>query len=419
MHLVIFEGSNWWSFAPFSLSRPVFALSCGIGTLLDKQLRAAKCSRISLWVRPEMEAFCRRELMPRMACPTTINAPLDDEPALLMSGRSLHLGKFEMPESESVVYDPGPRDHNVVRHALVRQPGLRREDVVNRTSRWDKVLELPAMEHQQARLPEYVWDLIKWNEEAIVADAFAMEQPSEALPKGSYHVIEEKNIWAGIGVKLEPGCVLDASKGPIILADGCNIGANSVLQGPCYIGPSSAVSPVSVIRSGSSIGPACKVGGEVSNSIIISHTNKPHEGFLGDSYLGQWVNMGAGSNTSNLKNTYGTVQMSVNGKRVDTGRRFLGSLIGDHSKIAIGTRMMTGSYVGYSCVVGTPVYPPRFIPSFTFLTESGPQPYRMDKLAETMRNVFIRRGRQFTDEDEAMIRHVSDVAPTVEKVAGD
>jgi UDP-N-acetylglucosamine diphosphorylase/glucosamine-1-phosphate N-acetyltransferase len=419
MHLVIFEGSNWWSFAPFSLSRPVFALPCGTGLLLDKQLRAAKCSRITLWVRPEMEAFCRHELIPRLACPTTVNTPLDDEPALLMNGRSLHLGQFEMPDSESVVFDPGPRDSNVVRHALVRQPGLSRDDVVGRSARWDKVLELPAMEHQQARLPEYVWDLIKWNEEAIVADAFAMEQPTEPLPAGHYHVVDEGNLWLGVGVKLEPGCVLDGSKGPIVLADGCTIGANAVLQGPCYVGPSSAISPLATIRSGTSIGPACKIGGETTNSIVISHTNKPHEGFLGDSYLGQWVNIGSGTNTSNLKNTYGTVQMSVNGNRVDTGRRFLGSLIGDHSKIAIGTRMMTGSYVGYSCVVGTPVYPPRYIPSFTFLTEIGPQPYRMDKLVETMKNVFVRRGRHYTDNDEAMIHTVMRTAPTVEKLPVD
>jgi len=413
MHVVIFEGSQWRTFAPFSLSRPVFLLPCGTGTLLDKQLRATSPSRVTLWVRPGMEEYCKRMILPGLSCPASVNMPLDDEPAIILSGRTLHFSDFEMADGESVVVDEG-LDGPVVRQAMVRSPGLSPEDALQRTDQWLRLLELPHT-MQQSRLPEYVWDLIKWNEEAIVADSIAMTQPSQPKPAGAYHLVEEKNVWLGSDVKLEPGCVLDASKGPVILEQGVQIGANAVIAGPCYIGPHSQISPLATIRAGTSIGPMCKIGGEVSSSIVLGYTNKPHDGFLGDSYLGEWVNLGAGTTTSNLKNTYGEVTMPVDGRRVKTGRRFLGSLIGDHTKIAIGTRLMGGTYVGYSCMVGVSNYPPKFIPSFTFLTDQGAQPYRMDKAVETMKLVFARRNRVWTDADEAMNRFVAESAKIVEK----
>src|SRR4029079_16305029 len=114
----------------------------------------------------------------------------------------------------------------------------------------------------------------------------------------------------------EPGCVLDASKGPILVGAGATLGANCVIQGPCAIGAHSSVMPVALIRPGTTIGPGCKVGGEVSNTILQANSNKSHEGFLGDSYLGEWVNLGAGTTTSNLKNTYGEVSMKIGSREI-------------------------------------------------------------------------------------------------------
>ncbi len=392
-------------------------LPCGTGTLLEKQIRATSPSRVTLWVRPGLEDFCRRVVLPTLPCPGKINEPLDDEPALVFSGRTLHMSKFEIPTEDSIVIDTAG-DMQIVRQVYTTSPGLSFDDVQKRTDRWMRLLKLPRME-QQARMPDYVWDLIKWNEEAIVADAFSMTEISQPPMPGPYHLVEEKSIWLGKNVKLDPGCVLDASKGPIVLATGVSIGANAVIQGPCSIGSHSQISPLSTIRAGTSVGPMCKMGGEISSSIVIGYSNKPHEGFLGDSYVGEWVNLGAGTTTSNLKNTYGQITMPVNGKRVSTGRRFLGSVIGDHSKIAIGTRLMTGTYIGFSCMVGTSQYPPRFIPSFTFLTDDGPQPYRMDKAIETMKSVFTRRNRGWTNADAVMNRFVAESAKSVEKLPED
>src|SRR5947209_1132163 len=136
MHVVIFEGIHWRSFVPFALSRPVFMLPCGAGTLLDKQLRATKPTRLTLWVRPGLEDYCRRLIVPRMPCPTRVNAPLDDEPALLLSGRTLHLSGFEYGDGDSVMLDEGITGRRLVRHAQVHMPGLSHLDLQNRNDRW-------------------------------------------------------------------------------------------------------------------------------------------------------------------------------------------------------------------------------------------------------------------------------------------
>jgi UDP-N-acetylglucosamine diphosphorylase/glucosamine-1-phosphate N-acetyltransferase len=414
MHVVVFEGIHWRTFAPFSLSRPVFMLPCGAGTLLDKQLRATKPTRLTLWVRPGLEDYCRRLIVPKMPCPTEVNAPLDEDAALLLSGRTLHLSGYEFEHIDSVVFDEGVTGRRLVRHAQVHMPGLSPSDMMQRNERWKKVLELPTG-MPQARLPQFVWDLINWNEEAIVSDSIAMTDPSQPKPAGSYHLINENDVWLGANVKLGPGCVLDASRGAVILADEVSIGANAVLQGPCYIGPHTQVTPLSLIRGGTSTGPMCKIGGEISNSILNGFVNKAHHGFLGDSCIGEWVNLAAGTTTSNLKNTYGEVSMTVDGHRTKSGRRFLGSLIGDHTKTAIGTNMMTGSYAGFCTMIGCSKHPPKFIPSFTFLTDEGAAPYRLDKAQETMKAVFTRRGRVWNDTDRAMNEFVAEQAKMVEK----
>jgi hypothetical protein len=173
-------------------------------------------------------------------------------------------------------------------------------------------------------------------------------------------------------------------------------------------------SPLTLIRGGTSIGPGCKVGGEISASIILGNTNKAHYGFLGDSYVGEWVNLGAGTTTSNLKNTYGTITMRIGPAEIPTSRRFLGSMIGDHAKTAIGTRLMTGSYVGYCSLIAGSALPPRHIPSFTFWTDKGSDRYRMDKAREVMTQVLGRRGKPWTETDQFLLDYVAETAGDVE-----
>jgi UDP-N-acetylglucosamine diphosphorylase/glucosamine-1-phosphate N-acetyltransferase len=410
MHVVIFEGSRWDSFAPISLSKPTFALPCGMGTLLETQLQLLHPTRLSLWVRPQMVEYCKQYVLPTLKIPTTINEPLNDEPALLTNGRTLHFATFEMPTAPSVVLQDG-----AVQYAYVtNMSGLSPADAMQRSSRWLSLSELPQS-MAQGRYIERLWDLISWNEEALIADFVRWRNCTQSPGEGPWHLINVENICLAKGAKLSPGCVLDGSKGPIVLDEGASVGANAVVQGPCYVGQYATIHPLALIRPGTTIGDVCKIGGEVSNSIISPFTNKAHDGFLGDSFVGSWVNLGAGTTTSNLKNTYGEVTIRIGEKEHKTGRQMLGSIIGDHTKTAIGTLLNTGSYVGYACLLAGNGLAPKFTPSFTFWTDKGSAKYDMNKAKEVAARSLDRRDKQFTDADEAVMRYVTEIAPTIER----
>lgn len=410
MHLVIFEASRWSTMAPLSLNRPVFMLLSGTSTLLEKQIQHIQPLRVTLWVRPEMVDYCRKHVVPMLSVPVSINMPLDDEPAFLSSGRSLHFSQFPRPTDPMVSFD----EANLIRQAYVKMPGLNWDDAMNRSDRWLTLLDLPQT-NDQTRLPEYLWDFVHWNEEAIVADAIQMKERPRPPADCKCHIVGEQEIIVNPLARISPGVVLDASRGPIVLDAGASIGANSVLQGPVYIGKYSSVLPLAHIHSGTSIGPMCKVGGEVATSIFLGYSNKAHYGFVGHSYIGQWVNLGAGTTTSNLKNTYGPIKMHIGAKQIETDRRFLGSMIGDHTKTAIGTRLMTGSYIGFCSLLAGSDLPPRFIPSFTFWTDGGAESYKLEKAREVMKQVYLRRGRMWDEEDETQLKMVQGFVGQVER----
>lgn len=416
MHLVVFEGIKWHTFAPLALSRPVFALGSGAGTLLDKQVRHANPARLTLWVRPALADWCRRFVAPRFNFPVAINEPLDNEPAMLVSGRTLHFEAAQRSSDPCVVVDEQEgADGPLVRRAIVHMPGLSPADALNRTERWRSILDLPRAA-EQARMAEFVWDLISWNEESLVEDFVALSElrPTTALAAGPCHVVSPGNLWLGREVRVEPGVVLDASSGPIMLDDGCTVGANSVLRGPCYLGARTIVRALTVISGGTSIGAGCRVGGEIHNSIILNATNKWHEGYLGDSYVGHLANLGAGTTTSNVRNTYSFVKLRIGSREFDTGRRYMGALIGDHAKTAIGTRLMTGSYIGYASMIAASRIPPTFVPSFRFITDKGDQEYRIDKALEVMKTVAGLRNVAWNDQDETLVRYAAVAAAEAE-----
>jgi UDP-N-acetylglucosamine diphosphorylase / glucose-1-phosphate thymidylyltransferase / UDP-N-acetylgalactosamine diphosphorylase / glucosamine-1-phosphate N-acetyltransferase / galactosamine-1-phosphate N-acetyltransferase len=412
MHVVIFEGSRWPTFAPLSLSRPVFTLVSGTSTLLEKQVRHLKPTRLTLWVRPELEEHCRVRIAPKQPVPTAVNVPLDDEPAVLVSGRSVLFSEYEAP-CDNCVLVHATDDGDLVHSAHVHSPGLTPDDAMDRTDPWMKILDLPQLS-PQGRLVGTLWDLIHWNEESITTDAVGLLDEPRAHAAGPYHMVREEEIFLGEDVSLAPGVVLDASKGPIMIADHARIGANAVIVGPCYIGIHVNVMPLSHVRPGTTIGPMCKVGGEVSNSIMLGYSNKSHEGYLGDSYLGKWVNFGAGTITSNLKNTYGEISVRRGGKEIPTGRRFLGALVGDHTKTGVLTRLGAGSYIGFCSSLAGRGTAPRFVPSYSFWTEDGMQRYDMDRAVEVTQRVYTRRDREFTETDRRVMEYVARVAPEVE-----
>ncbi len=180
-------------------------------------------------------------------------------------------------------------------------------------------------------------------------------------------------------------------------------------MGPCSIGNGTIVKAGARIYEDTSVGEVCKVGGEVESSIIHSFSNKQHDGFLGHSYLGMWVNLGADTNNSDLKNNYGSVKVVINDEQIDSGSQFMGLTMGDHAKTAINTMFNTGTVVGVACNVFGGGFPPKYIPSFTWGGPEAITTYAMERSIEVAKRAMARRNVQLTDATERLLKKIFDL----------
>jgi UDP-N-acetylglucosamine diphosphorylase/glucosamine-1-phosphate N-acetyltransferase len=257
------------------------------------------------------------------------------------------------------------------------------------------------------KLLSFYWQLIVENGSCI-EDDFSKNPLRGAAPESELYkgvdLINEEDILIGESVEVRSGTVLDASSGPIIIADGAVIEPNAIIYGPCYIGRLSIIRGGAKVGKGTSIGEQCRIGGEVGESVIAGYTNKQHEGFLGHSYIGSWVNIGAGTANSDLKNNYGKIKAWCAGAIRNTGRRFLGLVCGDHAKIAINTRINTGSVIGFNANVFITGYPPKFVPSFTWTMEPEFEAHSLDKALETAGIMMDRRDVELTEAGSELFR---------------
>lgn len=247
----------------------------------------------------------------------------------------------------------------------------------------------------------YQWDAMMSAPKAIGESFGYFSKHFKELLPGHVFALNVDRILIGRNLVCAPGIVLDASKGPIIIESDVHIMAHSFIQGPCHIGKGSIIKAGAQIYSGTVIGPMCKIGGEVEQSIFHGYANKQHQGFVGHSYCGEWVNLGAMTTTSDLKNTYGEIDVFLRGKKVQTGLRFLGALIGDHTKTAIGTCLSTGTVIGISSSIhDIGEFPPKDIPSFSWGTkksnEGTSHVYALDKALGIAEIVMKRREKTMT-----------------------
>jgi UDP-N-acetylglucosamine diphosphorylase / glucose-1-phosphate thymidylyltransferase / UDP-N-acetylgalactosamine diphosphorylase / glucosamine-1-phosphate N-acetyltransferase / galactosamine-1-phosphate N-acetyltransferase len=236
---------------------------------------------------------------------------------------------------------------------------------------------------------DHVWDFIGHLPAMLTEDIAALATvasrtgPTLGIIGGSHAV------FADDGATIEPQVYFDTTAGPVLVRRGATVQAFTRIAGPCVVGAESLVGGDKI--SGSAIGDTCKVHGEVSSTIFLGHANKGHDGFVGHSYLGRWVNLGAGTITSNLKNTYGTVQFWTPEGEHDTGLQFLGTFLGDHAKTGIGTSLTTGTVIGAGANIYGSAAPPKVIPPFAWGEQPPYSTYRMDKFIEVAARVMKRR----------------------------
>ncbi len=244
------------------------------------------------------------------------------------------------------------------------------------------------------------WELFQRNGEQIIYDIDLM-QLTHHSDYGHYPhatLINPGQIYIEEGAVIEPGALLLADSGPIYIGRNARIMAQSVVRGPSAICEKSVVKMGAKIYEDTTIGPVCKVGGEVSNVIFHSYSNKGHDGYAGNSVFGQWCNLGADTNTSNLKNNYGTVKVFdwKTKKEFDTGQQFMGTIMGDHSKTGINSMLNTGTMCGVCCNLFSDKYPPKFVPSFSWVSGQDIVPYHFEKAIEAMEKMMQRRDVQLT-----------------------
>ena len=406
--ICVFEDEHFKQFLPLVYFRPVFALRSGIFSLKEKLSRAYPRANISIQCRKSL-ALCIKSRKPQFS----VNEIPSSE-CLFINGRVLAdrslAKKVPLTAKQDVVYISG--DQLVA--AFVSGKNLER--IKNNLSSQLSLSDfegLPKIEID-AEIVAYPWNLIQHNGAQIIKD---FESIVKKAAKGQSHIrgkvhsgvhlLGKKNIIIENGAVIKPGTILDAEGGPIYIGKNVKVFPQSTIIGPACVLDGSAIKVGAQIYENTTIGPVCKIGGEVEESIIQSYSNKQHAGFLGHSYIGSWVNLGAGTNNSDLKNNYSKVKVQIGTEQIDTGLTFAGLTMGDHSKSAIGTTFNTGTVVGVCCNIFGTGFPPKYIPSFTWCGLQKPYTvYDIEKAISVARIVMARRNVELIDVEVDLIREV-------------
>lgn len=403
MRIAIFEDERIDLFYPMVRLRALFELRVGVQLIWEKIARHFQGVPLSFFVRDILKDVVQ-ENYPQITVNQVfssdylfINARLIGKPSLFNRLKEVQevacftiageLAAFHLPASyvSQLAFDE---------EGLLVFPQLQEATLIE-------------ISEEEGRLIHYLWDLISINGDEIISD-FRFS-PGRGLCRGNIMdgawLIHEDDIYIGSGATLYPGCVVDASQGPVYIDDEATILPQSYIQGPSFIGRKSLIKAGAKIYGNTSIGPVCKVGGEIEGSIIHSFSNKQHDGFLGHAYLGQWVNLGADTNNSDLKNNYGFIRSYANGQEVDTGLRFLGLILADHSKCGINTMFNTGTVGGIFCNIFGADFPPKNLPDFFWGGAGEHTTYALDKALETARIVMKRRNLQLSLAMEQLIHY--------------
>ncbi|GLB52300.1 glucose-1-phosphate thymidylyltransferase [Neptunitalea chrysea] len=381
MNYILFDGPYRNALLPFTFTRPVADIRVGILTIREKWEKYLDSTTTTITEEYLSDKFPMVELEANIL----INASFLPNAELVAVIKSLE-------KNQAVFYE----DDVVAFYALEAQ-----EDI--------DFDSFDAIEYEGEVLQiQHTWDIFKKNGQA-------MEQDFELLTEGrksvsipsSNNVICPENIFLEEGAKLE-FCTLNATNGPIYIGVNAEVMEGSIIRGGLALCEGSQIKMGAKIYGPTTVGPYSKVGGEVNNSVIFGYSNKGHDGFLGNSVIGEWCNLGADTNNSNLKNNYDQVRLwSYETEHFEkTGLQFCGLMMGDHSKSGINTMFNTGTVVGVSVNVYGSEFPRNFIPSFSWGGAHGYATYRLDKALETAERVMSRRNISLTDFDKDIMQYL-------------
>lgn len=383
---IILADVNRENLLPFTFMRPVADIRCGIMTIAEKwnYLSGDKCSYLTeSYLSKKYPVKIEKENLV-VNSSVLVNHELYNEAIGLKTGCALLFGDIIIAINASD------------------------EQLNNYTSFAELKITHKSESAFIANNITYPWDIFKLNDTAIKSDFELLTKGRKSQPISNTNTaINPAAIFIEEGAVVECS-ILNGSTGPIYIGKDAEIMEGCAIRGPFALGDHAVLKMLAKIYGATTIGPHCKVGGEVSNSVIFAYSNKAHDGFLGNSVIAEWCNLGADTNNSNLKNNYGVVKVYnyVSKKDINTGLQFCGLMMGDHSKAAINTMFNTGTVVGVSANVFGGGFPPKFIPSFAWggFDETV---FQLDKAIELADQVYKRREMAFDKLEQEILSHVN------------
>lgn len=405
--ICIFEDEKYNQLYPLTYFRPVFDLICGI-----KRLR----ERIAYYFKNKnLYYLCREYLKPivieRLNLEDKkVNSIPENQNILFINARvvmdkdllsSINADQEEIGINGDVIVFANLKSETIASIKKFLSSEIINSNIINQLE--DKI----NIKNISAQLINYPWDLVDFNPKLIEAD-FNDPKLEGFVDKNCTIYGDQNRLHVGKDSRVEANVVLHLESGPIYIEDGVIIRAPTIIDGPCYIGKNSLIDGAK-IRSGVHIGEACKIAGEIEESIIDNFTNKHHDGFLGHAYLCEWVNVGAMATNSDLKNNYGNVRVMIDGKEIDTKTIKVGCFIGDHTKLGIGVMINTGTVIDPFCNVFGVGLQPKYIKGFSWGGVDEFIDHQIDKAIESSKKIMLRRKIILSDKYEELIRKVKEI----------
>ncbi len=391
-NFILFDDSTRQNLLPLTFTRPIADIRIGITSIREKWEAALNQSTSSLtnqYLQPLYPLQLSKESN------VFINGSVLPNPELLHQIHYLQRDEA-IVDGETVI----AIKMNGKRVSLVRKANGDSELMLD-----DYELLEPKADYEKIN---WVWDIFRKNAAILQSDfgRLTKGRNSKQLSKTNI-LINPKNIFIEAGATVE-GAILNASTGPIYIGKNALIMEGVTVRGPLAMCEKSVLKMGAKIYGATTLGPYVKIGGEVNNSVIFGYSNKGHDGFLGNSVIGEWCNLGADTNNSNLKNNYGNIRIWNYEKQqmTDTGLQFCGLIMGDHAKSGINTMFNTGTVVGVAANVYGGGFPPKFVPSYAWGSAEGFDTHQLDKALETAERMYKRRNRTFTATEQSILRSV-------------
>jgi UDP-N-acetylglucosamine diphosphorylase/glucosamine-1-phosphate N-acetyltransferase len=410
-HLCLFEDATVRHLLPLAATRAAGDLRVGIQTLAERQRRAFAFAELVFHTRSSVAGVTAR------AHPQALvnTLPAQTDGVLFVNQRWL-VEEGDVLERLRAAAQPGEPAcafHQGDTIVAAWHPHPPADLIATEALGHFQFEGMPEERIDGAALISRLWHLLDDVPDRIAADFDALGRAGHdgTAVHPSAVLVNPERIYLAPGATVRPGAILNAEAGPIFLAEHAVVEEGAIGVGPLYLGPHARMKMAARV-DGSAVGIHSKVGGEVHASIVHSYSSKAHDGYLGNAYLGRWCNLGADTNTSNLKNDYGHVTMydPVAEDFVGTERQFLGLVMGDHSKCSINTMFNTGTVVGVFCNLFGAGFPPRHVPDFSWGGAEGFADYRIDKALRVAEAVMARRDVPLTDADRALLTAIAEGA---------